>query len=600
MLRIVFYFAGLVAIFILSFSLQQIVSQTFTKITNGQFVNDGGASRSVNFIDYDNDGDLDLYISNGKRFGQYSFLYNNSGGVFTRVLGTGPVNDSLPFDGASWADFDNDGNIDMCAVTWYDSVSVLYKNDGGGAFTFISGSLIVSDRGFSETCSWGDYDNDGLVDLIVTNSRNSNSRNRLYRNIGSGNFERIDSGAIFLDAGILSRGVNWADIDGDGKLDLFIANETSSVNYMYKNNGSGYFTKITGVSPTTSGGVSWSSSWGDYDNDGDLDLFVANNNNQKNFLFRNDGNFTFTRIISDPIVNENGYFACSGWGDYDNDGDLDMFVTQAYGPANIYLKNHLYKNLLIETGTPTFEKITTGDIVNDSGYTYGFAWADFDADGDLDLFGATTYGENQNNLAYLNDGNSNKWLEIKLKGVNTNKSAIGSKVKVKATIGGISRWLLREVSGQSGYCGQNLDLHFGLGDAAIIDSVKIEWQSGLTQHFVNIQPNQIINIEEGQVSIGIQHNGTEVPEGFKLHQNYPNPFNPVTKIKFDLTDAGFTSLDIYDITGRVVSTIVNTELKPGKYEIDWNASAGSISSGVYIYVLRSGGFVDSKKMILIK
>jgi len=600
MLSIIFRFAGLLAIFILSFSLQQTGSQTFTKITNGQFVNDGGASRSVNFIDYDNDGDLDLYVSNGKRFGQYSFLYNNSGGVFTRVLGTGPVNDSLPFDGASWADLDNDGNIDMCAVTWYDSVSVLYKNNGGGAFSFISGSPIVSDRGFSETCSWGDYDNDGLVDIIVTNSRNSNSRNRLYKNLGSGNFERIDSGAIFLDVGILSRGVNWIDIDVDGKLDLFIANESGSTNYMYKNNGNGYFTKITGVSPTTSGGVSWSSSWGDYDNDGDFDLFVANNNNQKNFLFRNDENFTFTRITSDPIVNENGYFACSGWGDYDNDGDLDMFVTQAYGPGSSYLKNHLYKNLLIESGTPSFEKITAGDIVNDSGYTYGFAWADWDADGDLDLFGATTYQENQNNIAYTNNGNSNKWLEIKLKGVNTNKSAIGSKVKVKATIGGIPRWLLREVSGQSGYCGQNLDLHFGLGDATIIDSVKIEWQSGPVQHFVNIQPNQIINIEEGQVSIGIQQNGTGIPEGFKLHQNYPNPFNPATKIRFDIAEAGYSSLTIYDAAGRIVSTIVNMDLKPGSYETDWNTGSGAISSGVYFYVLRSGGFVDSKKMILIK
>lgn len=600
MLSKLFRFAGLFATFILSFSLPQIDSQTFTKITNGQFVNDGGASRSVNFIDYDNDGDLDLYVSNGKRFGQYSFLYNNSGGVFTRVLGAGPVNDSLPFDGASWADFDNDGNIDMCAVTWYDSVSVLYKNNGGGAFSFISGSPIVSDRGFSETCSWGDYDNDGLVDILVTNSRNSSSRNRLYKNLGSGNFSRVDSGAIFLDVGLLSRGVNWIDIDGDWKQDLFIANESGSTNYMYKNNGNGYFTKITGVSPTTSGGVSWSSSWGDYDNDGDFDLFVANNNNQKNFLFRNDGNFTFTRITNDPIVNENGYYASSGWGDYDNDGDLDMFVTQAYGPANIYLKNHLYKNLLIESGTPTFEKITTGEIVNDSGYTYGFAWADWDSDGDLDLFGATTYQESQDNIAYLNNGNSNKWLEIKLKGVNTNKSAIGSKVKVKATIGGIPRWLLREVSGQSGYCGQNIDLHFGLGDAAIIDSVKIEWQSGLTQHFINIQTNQIINIEEGQVSIGIHQNGIVVPGGFKLHQNYPNPFNPVTKIRFDISEAGHISLVINDAAGRIVSTIVNMDLKPGSYEADWNAESGAISSGVYFYVLRSGGYVDSKRMILIK
>ena len=284
------------------------LSQNFTKVTAGSFVNDGGASRSVNFIDYDNDGDLDLYVSNGKRFGQKSFLYQNNAGSFTRIFNAGPVNDSLPFDGSSWADFDNDGNIDMCTVTWYDSISVLYKNIGGGSFTFLSGSPIVTDRGFSETCSWGDYDNDGLVDIIVTNSRFSNSRNRLYRNLGSGNFTRIDSGAIFQDVGLLSRSVNWIDIDGDRDLDVFIVNESGSTDYMYKNNGNGYFTKITGIAPITSGGVSWSSSWGDYDNDGDFDLFVTNAENQKNFLFRNEGNFNFTRILNDTIVNENGYY----------------------------------------------------------------------------------------------------------------------------------------------------------------------------------------------------------------------------------------------------------------------------------------------------
>jgi enediyne biosynthesis protein E4 len=594
-------FHGLVLLILLSFC-NILTSQTFTKVTTGSFVNDGGASRSVNFIDYDNDGDLDLYVSNGKRFGQRSFLYQNNAGSFTRIFNVGPVNDSLPFDGASWGDFDNDGNIDMCAVTWYDSISVLYKNNSGGSFTFLGNSLIVTDRGFSETCSWGDYNNDGLIDLFVTNSRFSNSRNRLYKNNGSGDFIRIDSGAIFLDVGLLSRGVNWVDIDGDRDLDIFVANESGSTDYMYKNNGGGYFSKITGIPPTTSGGISWSSSWGDYDNDGDFDLFVTNSENQKNFLFRNDGDFNFTRILNDALVNENGYYACSGWGDYDNDGDLDMFVTQAYGPANVYLRNHLYKNLLIENGTASFEKITSGDIVTDSGYSYGFAWADWDSDGDLDVFTAKTYNENENNSAFINSGNSNKWLEIKLTGTTTNKSAIGSKVKIKATINGTPRWLTREVSGQSGYCGQNLDLHFGLGSASIIDSIRVEWLSGLTQHFINISTNQIVRLTEGQ-SIGIQQIGNEMPEGFNLEQNYPNPFNPITKIGFDIpananAQTSNVKLSIYDITGKEINIIVNQELRPGRYEVDWNAV--SRPSGVYFYTLNYGELTKTKKMMLVK
>jgi hypothetical protein len=574
------------------------LSQNFTKVTTGSFVNDGGASRSVNFIDYDSDGDLDLYVSNGKRYGQRSFLYLNNGGSFTRIFNTGPVNDSLPFDGSSWADFDNDGNIDMCTVTWYDSISVLYKNNGGGAFTFLGNSPIVTDRGFSETCSWGDYDNDGLVDLFVTNSKFSNSRNRLYKNLGSGNFSRVDSGAIFLDVGLLSRAVNWVDIDGDRDLDIFVANESGASDYMYKNNGNGYFTKVTGIAPTTSGGISWSSSWGDYDNDGDFDLYVANSENQKNFLFRNDGNFNFTRILNDPIVNENGYFACTGWGDYDNDGDLDMYVTQAYGPGNIQLSNNLYKNLLMESGTPSFEKITTGEITNDQGYSYGFAWADWDADGDLDLFTAKTFNENENNAAYLNNGNSNKWLEIKLRGNATNRSAIGSNVKVRAVINGNPVWLKRAVEGQSGYCGQNLDLHFGLGNAVIIDSIRVEWQSGDIDSFMNVSTNQILTIVEGQGIIGIQPNGNEVPDGFNLYQNYPNPFNPVTKIKFDLPAAGNVSLVIYDAAGREAAVLVNQMLSAGKYETQWNS--GNYSSGIYFYKLIAGNNAETMKMVLVK
>jgi FG-GAP-like repeat len=161
------FFSALFVILIIFLIQVSIYPQTFTKITQGPFVNDGGASRSVNFVNYDGDGDLDLFVSNGKRFGQYNFLYSNTAGVYTRVFGTAPVMDSLPHDGSSWADFDNDGDLDVCTVTWYDSVNTLFRNDGNGSFTFLSSSPVVTNRGFSETCSWGDYDNDGDFDLFI-------------------------------------------------------------------------------------------------------------------------------------------------------------------------------------------------------------------------------------------------------------------------------------------------------------------------------------------------------------------------------------------------------------------------------------------------
>ncbi|KXK52812.1 MAG: Carbohydrate binding module (family 6), partial [Chlorobi bacterium OLB5] len=341
---------------------------------------------------------------------------------------------------------------------------------------------------------------------------------------------------------------------------------------------------------------------GDYDNDGDLDLFVTNSENQKNFLFRNDGNFNFTRILNDPIVNENGYYACSGWGDYDNDGDLDMFVTQAYGPSSAPLLNHLYKNLLVETGTASFEKITNDIIVNDAGFSYGFAWADWDADGDLDLFTARTFNENENNAAYLNNGNSNKWIIIKLSGASaTYRSPISSKVKVKAVLNGNPVWLVRTVEGQSGYCGQNMDLHFGLGNTAVIDSIIVEWPSNNTEVYTGVQVNQIIRIVEGSGIIGINNPGNEVPEGFLLYQNYPNPFNPETSIKFTVPSALKNSnltLKIYDINGKAVKELFNKKFETGNYEYVWNS--GNYPSGIYFYQISNSDFSITKKMVLVK
>lgn len=596
-------FAGLFVFLTIISAASAIHAQTFTKITTGEFVNGSAASRSVNFIDYDGDGDLDLYVTNGKRYGQRNYLYQNNSGLFTRIYGIPPVNDSLPFDGSSWADFDNDGNPDLCIVAWYDSVKSLYRNNGGGSFTSLNGSVICTDRGFSETCSWGDYNNDGLVDIIVTNSDGANWKNRLYKNTGSGNFSRIDTGAIFADINNVSRGVNWIDIDGDGDEDLFVCNESNQNEIMYKNEGSGYFVKVTNIPPVTAGGNSWSSSWGDYDNDGDPDLYVANWGNQRNSLFRNDGNFNFTNIINDSIVNSPGYHACTGWGDYDNDGDLDMFVTQAYRTPNSPMLNRLYKNQLMETGNARFERITSGDIVNDPGYSYGFAWADWDADGDLDLFTARTYNESENNSAFLNNGNNNKWIEIKLTGTPTNSSAIGTKVRVRAIINGNPVWLLRTVEGQSGYCGQNLDLHFGLGNTAIIDTIKVEWLSGAVENYTGINVNQVIRIVEGTGIIGIHQIGTEIPEGFRLYQNYPNPFNPETKIKFDIPvnttgENSIVKLSVFNISGQEVVILLNITLVPGSFEVNWNAS--NYPSGAYFYMLSSGSFRQTGKMVLLK
>ncbi|HZM02206.1 MAG TPA: CRTAC1 family protein [Candidatus Saccharimonadales bacterium] len=211
-----------------------------------------------------------------------------------------------------------------------------------------------------------------------------------------------------------------------------------------------------------------------------------------NSLYHNNGDGTFTKMTGaavGPIASDVAYFAECAWGDYDNDGYLDLFVTSA-GPTSV---NYLYHN----NGDGTFTRVLTGNIVTNMGYSYGCAWGDYDNDGFLDLMVARG-AENQvsRNLLYHNDGNSNAWLKVKLVGTVSNRSAIGAKVRVHATIGGKTFWQLREINTGDGTCGSAQDAHFGLGDATNVDTLRIEWPSGTVQEFKNLPTRQYLTITE--------------------------------------------------------------------------------------------------------
>ncbi|MBN1558737.1 VCBS repeat-containing protein, partial [candidate division KSB1 bacterium] len=454
--------------------------EQFTKITKGEIVNDVGRSTGCSWGDYDNDGDIDLVVANGN---ENNFLYNNNGdGSFTKITEGIIVNDGGNSNGCSWGDYDNDGDLDLFVANWNSwENNYLYSNNGDGTFTKITDGAIVNDGGSSAGCCWGDYDNDGDLDLFVTNIFGKN--NLLYANNGDGTFTKITEGTIVNDGGD-SRGCSWGDYDNDGDLDLFVANLYKS-SFLYANNGNGTFSKITEGDIVNDGGYSFGGSWGDYDNDGDLDLFVAHYSDaENNLLYTNNGDGTFTKIIEGVIVNDGGYSVGSSWGDYDNDGDVDLFV------ANEIEDNFLYAN----NGDGTFTKITVGDIVNDDGISYGCGWADYDNDGDIDLFVAT---HNEDNFLYANNGNANNWINVKCVGSHSNISAIGAKVKVKVNIQGNPVWQLQEISGQTGYNAQNsLNAEFGLGDATIVDSIKIEWPLGTSQILTDIAVNQFLTVTE--------------------------------------------------------------------------------------------------------
>ncbi|MCB0721240.1 MAG: VCBS repeat-containing protein [Ignavibacteriae bacterium] len=583
---------------IISFLLPLLAnSQTFTKITSGVEVTDGGDSRAVTWIDYDGDGYLDLYVTNGPSAGQNNFLYHNNGdGTFTKITGQPLVNDNGKSDGASWGDYNNDGNPDVCVVNWYGQNNLLYRNDGSGTFTFMNTSIVSTDGGFSETCSWGDYDNDGDMDLYVTNS-DPPFNNYLYMNNGSSDFIKVDTG-IAVSETFTSRGITWIDYDNDGDEDIFVCNENNQKNNLYENMGSGYFVKITTGDIVNDVESSWTGSWGDIDNDGDMDLFVGNWGQSDN-LYINNGDKTFTKVTTGPVVQTADRSSTSSWIDYDNDGDLDLFVTTSYGVSA--LKNLLYKNLLIENGSLSFEKIVDGDLVNDLGWTYGHSWGDYDNDGDLDMFGARVSGAgSQNNVLFRNDDTSgNKWVSIKCKGSISNRSGIGAFIIVRSVINGNTVYQVRTVMGQDGYCSQNLEQHIGLGNSSTIDSVIITWPSGTIDRYGNTEVNKFYEAVEGQsLSVGLSQLGTGIPQKYSLYQNYPNPFNPVTKINYDVARSGYVELKVFDITGREIASLVNGNYSPGIYSVDFDAT--TFSSGVYFYILRSEGFTESRKMMLVK
>ncbi len=299
-------------------------------------------------MDVNKDGWDDIFISNGPGNRQDNMLYLNRGdGAFEAVTSGDIVSDNSSSDGATFADADNDGDLDAFVVTWYGQPDYFYLNDGSGNFTR---QMIPGATGtYSETASWGDYDGDGLVDLFITVS-DGDKRNLLYRNLGEGQLEKVAPEGWLADAHF-SRSVQWTDYDKDGDPDLFVSNENNQPNALYRNDGPQGFTALTGnaivQAPHRS---STGSSWADVDNDGGLDLFVANYN-QNNQLFLNLGNGNFEAVSEGAIVSDGGHSFGSTFADIDNDGDLDLFVANGFGPAT-GVENFLY----INRGDGTFER----------------------------------------------------------------------------------------------------------------------------------------------------------------------------------------------------------------------------------------------------
>jgi enediyne biosynthesis protein E4 len=565
----------------------------FQKIAEGPHVTTPSDSRSVNFVDVNNDGWDDLFISNGPENGAVNLLYLNDGtGKFTSVANDPVVSDSKPFDGASFADFDNDGDLDAFVVTWYGAKNYLYAGNGDGSFTYL-GDAAPSQLGtYSETTAWGDYDTDGDLDLYVTNSGGS-KKNLLYRNDGGQNFTLItDMGAVVNDANV-SRSVNWVDFDLDGDLDLYVSNESNQKDDLYENQN-GALVKVETGAPGQTNHSTMSSSWADVDNDGDLDLFLANSlyfAAQNNQLFlQEDG--VFTAVTTGDLVTDGGCSYSSNFADYDNDGDLDLAVSNGFCNGNI--KNFLYQN----DGLGNFTRDLNSIEDLSTPCSYGLAWGDVNNDGFLDLAIATCKSAAAsplpNNLFYLNNGNANNWLKIKLVGETSNRSAIGAKLWVTATIGGQVVTQFREISAQSGHCGQNsLTAHFGLGDAVKVDEVRVKFLGGQDTTYTNIYAGQCLAITENQVAtevevaeprpIGIAVVPNPASDSFFIIVKSPQPMHSL-RISFA------------DASGREIK-LEELKISGNEWQASYSKQALGLHTGMSIVTVEVDG---NRKSVLVK
>jgi enediyne biosynthesis protein E4 len=489
----------------------------------------GGAA----FFDYDNDGDLDLYAVNGATVDTYqsksgpgNVLYRNNGkGNFADIAAPAGVDDSSWGMGCTVGDIDGDGYRDLYVTNY--GPNVLYHNQGGSTFANIAVSAGVAAADYSASAAFFDYDNDGDLDLYVTtylvyDIESPPDRICTYGGSqiycgpqglpGAGDvLYRNDGNKAFTDV-TRATGISWAnryyglgvlpaDFDNDGDTDLFVANDATP-NLIFQNNGNGTFSEIgliAGVAYNTSGEeeAGMGVDAGDYDNDGDLDLYVTHFFRESNTFYRNNGLGRFDDITAQAGL-ENPTLAKLGWGtqffDYDNDADLDLFVANGHVYPQVDLArmgtsynqhNQLFRNDGADKLVDVSAAAGSGMAVKK--VSRGASFGDYDNDGDIDVF---VINLDDSATLLRNDlASSHNWLVVQLFGQNV------AAAKIRLSAAGQSQW--RTVNGASSYLSYNdTRAYFGLGVETAADLVVINWPDGTSQTVPAVPANKLLVVHQ--------------------------------------------------------------------------------------------------------
>jgi len=496
-------------------------------------------SGGVGFIDYNNDGWIDIYLVNGstleaerqKNNQATDHLYRNNGdGTFSDVTEQAGIRENRWGMGVCAGDVNNDGFDDLYITNY--GPNTLYLNNGDGTFRDFSKESGTDDLSWSSSCAFGDYDQDGDLDLYVSNYLEFDVNNvpkdsplcryrglkvqcgprglipaaaRFFENQGNGKFvDATAKSGIGNAPKYYGLGVVWGDYDNDGDLDIFVAND-STPNFLFRNNGNKTFTEValkagTALSEDGREQASMGVDLGDYDNDGDLDLIVTNFSEDYNTLYRNDGNGSFTDVTYSAGIGEIAW-PYLGWGtqfvDFDLDGFLDLVVANGHVYPEVdkqelgtsyRQRNFLFKNL----GNGKFADVgrLAGEGFKQVRCSRGLAVGDVNNDGRPDIL-ISNLDEPPSLL--LNRGTSGNWILLKLRGTKSNRSAIGARVTLRAG----ARTQIREVRSGGSYQSQSdLRVHFGLGPYKRIDEIRIRWPTGRLQVLKDVEANRILEVQE--------------------------------------------------------------------------------------------------------
>jgi hypothetical protein len=463
------------------------LAQEFTDISSKAGVADAGLGKGVAFGDINNDGLVDLYVSNK---GGANKLYLNKGeGKFEDITATAGAGIDYPgfAMGSVFGDYNNDGFADLYLATggrYEIEANRLFKNNGDGTFSDVTSAAGVGLKAFTYAASFVDYDNDGNLDIYCANY-GVGAKNILYRNNGDGTFNDVTDVAGVGDRSWSWMAV-WADVNNDNFVDLYVVNGQYPVgepNRLYMNKGDGTFedaSKAAGVADPNWG---LGASFADIDNDGDQDLFVSNYVGPNN-LYLNDGKGIFTMASEKIASKSQGWGKGPTFGDVDHDGDLDLYEGDCKQANQLYLNDGKGNFVNVADSQPTLKCETVR--------TKGTAFADVDNDGDLDLYVINWGAENK---LYLNNQNDNNWLKVKVTGSLSSKDAYGTKVSVFAA-GKDQLKGMQEVRSATGFCAQSPKVaHFGLDSANRYDVVAT-FPSGIQARMDNVQTGQTIELIE--------------------------------------------------------------------------------------------------------